>query len=116
FSRDWSSDVCSSDLERILLATIFLKLWPIAINKNSNCTFSRPVSVNGLNLLLLFSWPNAASASTGLLLLCSSPFSFITISLACCFKKFNLWFTSILLLPVALWHPALKGHPSHFLA
>ncbi len=68
----------------------FLKLCPSAISRNSNSTFSNPLNVNLLNLLLHFNCPKTASTSMGRLLRCSIPFSLINSSLALFLSSFNL--------------------------
>ena len=59
--------VLSTGFEQFVnFIAIFLKLCPSAISRNSNSTFSNPLNVNLLNLLLLLSCPNTASTSIDL--------------------------------------------------
>src|SRR5690606_16726162 len=82
----------------------FLRLCPIHIRANSISTFSSPFIENLLNRLLLFIWPKTASTSMGRLLRWYFPVSEVSRSRALAFSSFRRWLTSIILLPLALWH------------
>src|SRR5690606_31345349 len=128
FSRDWSSDVCSSDLnKRIIVFRFvvwsggscfrsffdhFLRLCPIHIRANSISTFSSPFIENLLNRSLLFIWPKTASTSMGRLLRWYFPVSEVSRSRALAFSSFRRSLPSIILLPLALWHCPRMGRPS----
>src|SRR5690606_36601869 len=62
--------------------------------------------------VVAFIWPKTASTSMGRLLRWYFPVSEVSRSRALAFSSFRRWLTSIILLPLALWHCPRMGQPS----
>ena len=80
-----------------IVAIIFLMLKAVAKKAKSMLTLSLPKCRNRLYCMSYFICPKTASGSMGRLDLCSSPFSEVSLSLACCLYCMSWWLALMVL-------------------